>query len=93
MIKIQPLNVKNVVISGVIELFNAFRINATQAYQILEEVKQYLPIPREQDADYTANSGKEVILTILFDPGKSIDVRSQVTTAVSPMVQNSVKNT
>ena len=87
MLKIQPLNIKTVVVSGIIELLEAFRINPTQAHQVLEEVKQHLPSPGEQDKDKTRCSGKEVMLTITFEPYKSIDVQSQVQTFVSPIIQ------
>lgn len=69
------------------ELLEAFRINPSQAHQILEEVKQHLLTPSEQDKDKTRCSGKEVILTITFESYKSIEVQSQVQTFVSPMIQ------
>ncbi|MFN6572405.1 hypothetical protein [Dendronalium sp. ChiSLP03b] len=90
--KFAPSNAKNALILAIIELFKCFRVNPNQAIEILEQVRNSLPAPSQEDIDDTANAAeKEVILTISLSPMSLIGVRSQATTTVKPVIQDSIK--
>ncbi|MBN3875205.1 hypothetical protein [Nostoc sp. JL23] len=92
MVKLAPQpNAKKALILGIIEVFKAFRLNPTQAHAVIDEVKQLLNSPSIEDTDKTRNIGQEVILRISVKPNELIEVESEVTTKIFPVVPKSVK--
>jgi ribosomal protein S8E len=84
-------NAKKALILGIIEVFRAFRLNPTQAHSVIDEIRQLLENPSAEDVDNTEVVGKEVILRIVVEPNALIEVGSEVTTRVVPVIPKSVK--
>jgi hypothetical protein len=87
----QHQNAKNALIIGIVEMFRAFRLNPTQAHSVIDEVKQLLEKPSAEDVDITEVIGKEVILRIFVEPSAFIEVGSEVTTRVVPIIPKLAK--
>ncbi|QKQ75649.1 hypothetical protein [Nostoc sp. TCL240-02] len=87
----QHQNAKKALVLSIIEAFRAFRLNPTQAHSVIDEVKQLLENPSAEDVDNTEVIGKEVILRIFVEPTAFIEVGSEVTTRIVPVIPKSVK--